>query len=233
MEHALHLDGLLGDIARWALPQGRSMTTEETRDRELDRILRGLQRDRREAERTTAWRQLVEWLRQHQLPRLMARIRHRGRDLDPMAVLHEVYLGLFEAPPVEPAKLRLEFRVMDACRRVRRCDRGHERERVGLDTVAETLAAPERRDAPAPEAAAVVSDHRRELAELIEGLPSDRHREVARLRYLEGLELKQIAARLDMPLGTVKSDLNREIKPRLERGQRERSWTARVRRERA
>lgn len=43
--------------------------------------------------------------------------------------------------------------------------------------------------------------------ELLSGL-SDLHQEILRLRFGEGLELKEIAAALEIPLGTVKSRLH-------------------------
>lgn len=51
------------------------------------------------------------------------------------------------------------------------------------------------------------ADPRRELATVLAALP-DVHREVLLMRFVDGLSLAEIAAALDVPLGTVKSRLH-------------------------
>jgi RNA polymerase sigma-70 factor (ECF subfamily) len=51
---------------------------------------------------------------------------------------------------------------------------------------------------------------RAELATVLAGLP-DAHREVLLMRFVDGLALEEIAAALDIPLGTVKSRIHNAI----------------------
>ncbi len=63
---------------------------------------------------------------------------------------------------------------------------------------------------PEPETAKVVEARRTEAAvrEVIDGLPPEQ-RGLLALRFLEGRKMEEIAYILDLPLGTVKSRLNR------------------------
>ncbi|MBV8393009.1 MAG: sigma-70 family RNA polymerase sigma factor [Alphaproteobacteria bacterium] len=63
-------------------------------------------------------------------------------------------------------------------------------------------------DGPDPEQNALGSDRRRHVAEALAALPQDL-REVLVLREIEDLSYKQIAATLDLPIGTVMSRLSR------------------------
>lgn len=184
-----------------------------------------------EPTRATAWREVVDWLREHHLERLLRSIRRRARDLDPLEVLHEFYLGFHRSPPRDPDRLRLEFRVLEAARRIRAQQRSRlpsARYEEGLEA-RRLLPAPE--EAGQPERAAELSDCARELHDLVGSLEHPRHREVARLRFVEGLTLKQVAAALELPLGTVKSDLAREIQPRFQSLENRWAWQATLKRE--
>jgi RNA polymerase sigma-70 factor, ECF subfamily len=63
--------------------------------------------------------------------------------------------------------------------------------------------------APASHAAASLGD-REELAAAMAGL-SEEHRDVLLLRFVDGLSLGEIAAALEIPLGTVKSRLHNAL----------------------
>lgn len=63
-------------------------------------------------------------------------------------------------------------------------------------------------DAPDPEQSALAGDRRRHVAAALAALPVD-VREVLVLREVEDLSYKQIAAVLDLPIGTVMSRLAR------------------------
>lgn len=228
MEDVLRLEGMAAELAAWGLAREASVSAPAP-EADLAELVAGLSRQRPEDERQRAWRGLVAHIGAHFLPRLIARARRSARDLDPVAVLNEVYLGLLEAPPSDPEKLRLEFRVLDAARRIRRAESGSPGGRVSLEVVQEVL--PDRTEATLPEVVALEADATRTLAALVADLPEGRIREVARLRYQEGLPLEQIAARLGVAVGTIKSDLSREVRPRLQRLESERRWHATLKRE--
>jgi RNA polymerase sigma-70 factor (ECF subfamily) len=61
---------------------------------------------------------------------------------------------------------------------------------------------------PSPEALAVLGENRELLRQALEELPVE-YREIVVLRELEGLSYKEIAAVVDIPLGTVMSRLAR------------------------
>jgi RNA polymerase sigma-70 factor (ECF subfamily) len=62
--------------------------------------------------------------------------------------------------------------------------------------------------APDPSALAAAADQRRRLFEAVRHLPPA-YRTVMLLRHLEGLDYREIAAALNLPLGTVKTHLHR------------------------
>jgi RNA polymerase sigma factor (sigma-70 family) len=228
MEDVLRLEGIAADLVAWGMSRERAVSEPEPAA-SLEELVAGLSRQRPEDERQRAWRGLVAHIGAHFLPRLIARARRSARDLDPVAVLNEVYLGLLETPPSDPAKLRLEFRVLDAARRIRRAESSSPAGRVSLEAVQEVL--PGRDEKLLPETVALEQDAARTLDSLVEALPEGRIRDVARLRYQEGLPLEQIAQRLDVAVGTIKSDLSREVRPRLVRAEKEQRWHATLRRE--
>ena len=85
--------------------------------------------------------------------------------------------------------------------------------------VLETRAA----EGPDPEQSALAGDRRRQVAAALAALPAE-SREVLVLREIEDLSYKQIAAVLDLPIGTIMSRIARareklavEFKGRLER----------------
>jgi RNA polymerase sigma factor (sigma-70 family) len=91
-------------------------------------------------------------------------------------------------------------------------------EKLPLD-VLETHAA----EGPDPEQSALAGDRRRQVAAALAALPAEA-REVLVLREIEDLSYKQIAAVLDLPIGTIMSRIARareklavELKGRLER----------------
>jgi RNA polymerase sigma-70 factor (ECF subfamily) len=63
-------------------------------------------------------------------------------------------------------------------------------------------------DGPDPEQSALAGDRRRQVAAALAALPAD-VREILVLREVEDLSYKQIAAVLDLPIGTVMSRLAR------------------------
>ena len=70
---------------------------------------------------------------------------------------------------------------------------------------------------PGPEATAVVRERRHLVLEAIASLPPD-FREVVVLRDVEGLSYEELAAMLEIPVGTVRSRIHRargELKSRL------------------
>ena len=72
-----------------------------------------------------------------------------------------------------------------------------------LETVAERAA-----EGPDPEQSAVAGDRRRQVARALAALPAEM-REILVLREIQDLPYKQIAAVLDVPVGTVMSRLAR------------------------
>ncbi len=70
-----------------------------------------------------------------------------------------------------------------------------------------TLPPPEEQELPAPDpigATAILGEERRLVVAALESLPAD-HRQLLELAYYGGLSQSEIAARLGIPLGTVKS----------------------------
>ena len=63
-------------------------------------------------------------------------------------------------------------------------------------------------DGPDPEQSALAGDRRRQVAAALAALPAEM-REILVLREIEDLPYKQIAAVLDLPIGTVMSRLAR------------------------
>lgn len=228
MEDVLRLESVAAELVAWGMAREEPVSQVGPAD-DLGELVAGLSRQRPEGERQRAWRGLVAHIGQHFLPRLIARARRSARDLDPVAVLNEVYLGLLEAPPSDPEKLRLEFRVLDAARRIRRAESSSPAGRVSLEAVVEVL--PDRAEHLLPENVALEKDAARTLKALVGRLPEGRIREVARLRYQEGQPLARIAEQLGVAVGTIKSDLSREVRPRLARLDREHQWHATLKRE--
>ena len=86
-------------------------------------------------------------------------------------------------------------------------------------------------EGPDPEQSALAGDRRRQVAAALAALPAE-SREVLVLREIEDLSYKQIAAVLDLPIGTVMSRLARareKLAAELERPPgKEGRWTARL-----
>lgn len=78
----------------------------------------------------------------------------------------------------------------------------------GMDPLPLEAAAERAVDGPDPEQSALAGDRRRHVAAALAALPVD-VREVLVLREIEDLSYKQIAAVLDLPVGTVMSRLAR------------------------
>lgn len=203
----------------------------------LAEVLQRLDRGQPDPERVRAWGQLVEWIRVTHLGRLVARIRRRGgAGVDQDAVLHQLFVDLYDTPPRSPDSLRLEFRVRNALRQVREEEGSRRPGRVsfhrlpeGVGNQALELAGQEA--APTPQEALEAREEEGEwrarrlrLEEALASLPEGRVQRIARLRYLEGRKLGEIATCLGVPLGTVKSDLNRNVKPVLRQREREERW---------
>lgn len=83
-------------------------------------------------------------------------------------------------------------RAIDVMRRIRADERRRPTSEVPVDTVA------------ADEAPAVASDTRSLVQSAVDRLPA-KQREVIRFAYLEGLSQRDVARRLGVPLGTVKT----------------------------
>jgi RNA polymerase sigma-70 factor (ECF subfamily) len=75
---------------------------------------------------------------------------------------------------------------------------------TSLDALLENDGMPE----PAAETPSTASDD--ELASALSGLSAE-HREVLRLRFVEGFDLRELADALEIPLGTVKSRLHHAV----------------------
>lgn len=121
--------------------------------------------------------------------------RHTGNRDDALDVLQDAFAYLFDRFPGFVLTAQLKTFLYPVVRhlsldRVRR-----RRPEVDVDALADTL--------PAPPAAASSGD----LERLLAMLPTAQ-REVLLLRYADDLSLAQIAATLDVPLGTVKSRLH-------------------------
>lgn len=80
-----------------------------------------------------------------------------------------------------------------------RKNRRYETDQTAMDHWCENESAPE----PIPTASEGMS--------LVLGSLSDAHREVLMLRFVDGLKLQEIAAALQIPLGTVKSRLHQSL----------------------
>ncbi|MBI4602680.1 MAG: sigma-70 family RNA polymerase sigma factor [Planctomycetes bacterium] len=72
---------------------------------------------------------------------------------------------------------------------------------------------------PEPAARTAQGGDLEEVSRLLAGLP-EAQQEVVRLRFVEDLELHEIAAALDIPLGTVKSRLHAALQALRERWKR-------------
>ena len=121
--------------------------------------------------------------------------RHTGNRDDALDVMQDAFAYLFDRFPGFVLTAQLKTFLYPVVRnlaidRVRR-----RRPEVDVDSLADTLAAPPLAGADG------------DLARLVASLPAG-HREVLLLRYTDDLSLAQIAAALDVPLGTVKSRLH-------------------------
>ena len=65
-------------------------------------------------------------------------------------------------------------------------------------------------DAPSPEARTVASDENRRLADCLAKL-DDAHSEAVRRAFMEGYTYEELAAHMDVPLGTMKSWIRRSL----------------------
>jgi RNA polymerase sigma-70 factor (ECF subfamily) len=117
-------------------------------------------------------------------------------------VAQEVFLELHRAlDRIESEEHATRFlRKVAAHRSVDEGRRARHRPRVGIDQVGEP-------GAPAKQKDPMLRDA---LARLVASLP-DRSRMMVILRYQEEMEPGEIAAALDVPLGTVKSSLHRAL----------------------
>jgi RNA polymerase sigma-70 factor (ECF subfamily) len=117
-------------------------------------------------------------------------------------VAQEVFLELHRAlDRIESEEHATRFlRKVAAHRSVDEGRRARHRPRVGIDEIREPGAALKQKDPMLRDA----------LARLVASLP-DRSRMMVILRYQEEMEPGEIAAALDVPLGTVKSSLHRAL----------------------
>ena len=119
----------------------------------------------------------------------------RNRE-DALDVLQETFAYLVKRLPDLELRSRLRTFLYPAVKHLALSRKEAARRLVPLESAPEP-AAPE---APPPD----------ELGDLLRGLP-DEQREVLVLRFADGLELKEIAEALDVPLGTVKSRLHHAL----------------------
>ena len=128
-------------------------------------------------------------------------------------VLQEAFLTIWRAagdyrgslsPPMAWMGLIVRSRALDLLRR-RTADRSRVTDEFD-DTMAETLAS----DAPTPETLANASEQAFALHQCMEQLQG-RQREVVSLAYLRDLSHGELADRLQLPLGTVKTWIRRGL----------------------
>lgn len=128
-------------------------------------------------------------------------------------VLQEAFLSIWRAagdyraslsPPMAWMGLIVRSRALDLLRR-RTADRSRVTDEFD-DTMAETLAS----DAPTPETLANASEQAFALHQCMEQLEG-RQREVVSLAYLRDLSHGELAERLKLPLGTVKTWIRRSL----------------------
>ncbi len=132
-----------------------------------------------------------------------------GNQEDADDVLQEVFFYLFGKFPGFELRCQMKTFLYPV---VRNLSIRH-RERRARARPLEDGGEPAAPGAPGTEAA------RRDLDELIAGLP-EHQRDVVLLRFADGLSLEEIAGRLAVPLGTVKSRLHKalaELRQRLSR----------------
>jgi RNA polymerase sigma-70 factor (ECF subfamily) len=130
--------------------------------------------------------------------RIAQRFGSRDPD-DALDVLQEAFAWLIQKAPTLRLEHRLSTLLYPVTRHLAR-DRRVRRERAPAE-----LSRPEQVAAGAPPVAAG-----EDLEALLGGL-SPLHREVVLLRFAEDLSLDEIAAALEVPLGTVKSRLHHAI----------------------
>jgi RNA polymerase sigma-70 factor (ECF subfamily) len=114
----------------------------------------------------------------------------------------EVFLQLYQRlPKIEsPAHLRFWLRKVTSHRCIDRARRQNPRRQLSLEDVPEL-------PAPAPTDDPILA---RKLRQLVAALP-EKSRMIVTLRYQEGLQLAEIAEVLEMPINTVKSQLQRSL----------------------
>ncbi len=118
-----------------------------------------------------------------------------GSSEDSLDVLQETFVYFFMKLPTLELRSQMKTFLYPAVKHLALSKKRARRKVVPLE---------EARDVPARE------EKPREILENLQGLP-DGQRDVLLLRFVDGLDLKEIAEVLDIPLGTVKSRLHNAL----------------------
>jgi len=125
-------------------------------------------------------------------------LRFTATEEDAYDVLQETFAYFFRKFPGFELTAALKTFLYPVVKHIALDLRRKRRPAADVDELAEVLPAP------------AVSESASDVARILESLPP-LHREVALLRFVDDLSLPQIAAALDVPLGTVKSRLHHAV----------------------
>lgn len=134
-------------------------------------------------------------------------LRFSGDREEALDVLQETFLYLFGKFPGLTLTCQLRTFLYPVVRHLALAARRRRGRTVSLEL---SPVGPDGPAAPPPAPAREAAAERERLAELLVRLP-EADRELLLLRFGEGLKLAELAARLDLPLGTVKSRLSRAL----------------------
>jgi len=128
-------------------------------------------------------------------------VRFCGDTQEANDVLQDAFFYLFNKFPGFRLRARLKTFLYPVVKHLALNRKKKQARSVPLEDLAEE---------PAAEAARDAASERRSLVELVHTLP-EHQREVLLLRYGDGLDLREIAAALEIPVGTVKSRLHNAV----------------------
>ncbi len=130
-------------------------------------------------------------------------------------VLQEVFVSVWKSRNTfDPAKAKfttwLHRITVNQCARIHR-KKQHKSQSLEKTMMEEGLTLPEANDFKLPELSSIESSRYEELMDALGQLDS-KHRSVMVLRYFNDLSYDEIATSLNIPLGTVKSRINKALK---------------------